>query len=75
MSIAVTGALVLGQWPEAAMVMALFTLAELLEAKSLDRARNAIDSLIRLTPETASMWQLDGSWRDTEVKQVVLDSW
>lgn len=74
MSIAVTGALVLGQWPEAAMVMAMFTLAELLEAKSLDRARNAIDSLIRLTPETASMRQLDGSWRDTEVKQVVLDS-
>jgi Cd2+/Zn2+-exporting ATPase len=42
MSIAVTGALLLGQWPEAAMVMVLFTIAELIEAKSLDRARNAI---------------------------------
>ncbi|WP_312059051.1 cation transporter, partial [Pantoea septica] len=38
MSIAVTGALALGQWPEAAMVMVLFTIAELIEAKSLDRA-------------------------------------
>ncbi|MBX9640608.1 MAG: cation transporter, partial [Mycobacteriaceae bacterium] len=35
MSIAVTGALALGQWPEAAMVMVLFTIAELIEAKSL----------------------------------------
>lgn len=49
MSIAVTGALVLGQWPEAAMVMVLFTIAELIEAKSLDRARNAIGSLMSLT--------------------------
>jgi Cd2+/Zn2+-exporting ATPase len=38
MSIAVTGALALGQWPEAAMVMVLFTIAELIEVKSLDRA-------------------------------------
>lgn len=35
MSIAVTGAILIGQWPEAAMVMFLFTVAELIEAKSL----------------------------------------
>ncbi|KPN77861.1 hypothetical protein MRO13_05255 [Vibrio metschnikovii] len=34
------------QWPEAAMIMVLFTIAELIEAKSLDRARNAIGSLM-----------------------------
>jgi Cd2+/Zn2+-exporting ATPase len=62
MSIAVTGALVLGQWPEAAMVMVLFTVAELIEAKSLDRARNAIRGLMQLTPETATVLQADGSW-------------
>jgi Cd2+/Zn2+-exporting ATPase len=50
MSIAVTGALLLQQWPEAAMVMVLFTLAERIEARSLDRARHAIDSLLQLTP-------------------------
>ena len=33
MSIAVTGALLLRQWPEAAMVMVLFSIAELIEAK------------------------------------------
>ncbi|CAI4166617.1 conserved hypothetical protein [Alteromonas macleodii] len=41
------------QWPEAAMIMVLFTIAELIEAKSLDRARNAIGSLMNLTLKTA----------------------
>lgn len=74
MSIAVTGALALGQWPEAAMVMVLFTIAELIETRSLDRARNAIGSLMKLTPETATVQQPDGSWKDTEAKSVSLDS-
>lgn len=64
MSIAVTGALVLGQWPEAAMVMVLFSIAELIEAQSLDRARNAIRSLVQLAPEHATVRQPDGSWVD-----------
>ena len=74
MSIAVTGALALGQWPEAAMVMVLFTIAELIEAKSLDRARNAIGSLMKLTPDTATVQQQDGSWKETDAKSVSLDS-
>ena len=74
MSIAVTGALVLGQWPEAAMVMVLFTIAELIEAKSLDRARNAIKSLIQLAPERATVQQGDGSWGEVAAKTVVLNA-
>jgi len=50
MTVAVTGAFLIGQWPEAAMVMALYSIAELIEARSLDRARNAIQSLMALTP-------------------------
>ncbi len=72
MSIAVTGALVLGQWPEAAMVMVLFTVAELIEARSLDRARNAIRSLMQLTPETATVLQSDGSWQEVPAKNVAV---
>jgi Cd2+/Zn2+-exporting ATPase len=72
MSIAVTGALVLGQWPEAAMVMVLFTVAELIEAKSLDRARNAIRGLMQLTPETATVLQGDGTWQEGLAKSVGL---
>ena len=73
MSIAVTGALLIGQWPEAAMVMVLFTLAELIEAKSLDRARNAIRGLLDLSPERATVLQGDGSWLEVDVASVALD--
>ncbi|MGV7242058.1 heavy metal translocating P-type ATPase [Caballeronia sp. M23-90] len=72
MSIAVTGALVLRQWPEAAMVMVLFTVAELIEAKSLDRARNAIQGLMQLTPAKATVRQPDGTWADIDAKAVVI---
>lgn len=74
MSIAVTGALLLGQWPEAAMVMVLFTVAELIEARSLDRARNAIAGLMQLAPEQASMLQEDGTWQDIEAKRIPLSA-
>ena len=73
MSIAVTGALFLGQWPEAAMVMVLFTVAELIEAKSLDRARNAIKGLMQLTPERATVLQNDGTWLEVAAKSVLVD--
>jgi len=72
MSIAVTGAILIGQWPEAAMVMFLFTVAELIEAKSLDRARNAIGGLMQMTPEQATVLQADGSWVEQDVKGIEL---
>ncbi|RQH02207.1 heavy metal translocating P-type ATPase [Paraburkholderia dinghuensis] len=70
MSIAVSGALLLGQWPEAAMVMVLFTIAELIEAKSLDRARNAIQGLISLAPDKVTVLQADGSWLEVDARSV-----
>ncbi len=72
MSIAVTGAILIGQWPEAAMVMFLFTVAELIEAKSLDRARNAIGGLMQMTPEQATVQQADGRWIAQDVKTIEL---
>lgn len=72
MSIAVTGAILIGQWPEAAMVMVLFAVAEVIEARSLERARNAIRGLMDLTPERATVLQADGSWLDTDIKAVAL---
>ncbi|PMY04743.1 heavy metal translocating P-type ATPase, partial [Pseudomonas sp. GW460-13] len=50
------------QWPEAAMVMVLFALAERIEAASLDRARNAIRGLMAMAPEQATVRLADGSW-------------
>ncbi|WP_130907504.1 heavy metal translocating P-type ATPase [Pseudomonas sp. Sample_16] len=72
MSIAVTGAILIGQWPEAAMVMFLFTVAELIETKSLDRARNAISGLMQMTPEQATVLQADGTWVTQDVKAIEL---
>lgn len=72
MSIAVTGAMLIGHWPEAAMVMFLFALAEVIEAKSLDRARNAIRGLMDLAPETATVRQDDGNWMEMPAKGVPL---
>ena len=74
MSIAVTGAMLIGHWPEAAMVMVLFALAEVIEAKSLDRARNAIRGLLDLTPEQATVQQPDGTWREVSAKQIAIGS-
>ena len=72
MSIAVTGAALIGQWPEAAMVMVLFSLAEQIEARSLARARDAIGGLLALAPEQASVLQSDGSWAQQLVTEVLV---
>jgi Cd2+/Zn2+-exporting ATPase len=62
MTVAVTGAVLIGQWPEAAMVMALYALAEWIEARAVDRARHAIGSLLALAPQDAEVRQADGRW-------------
>ena len=70
MSIAVTGAVLLGEWPEAAMVMSLFALAEYIEARSLDRARHAVDGLLSLAPEEVEIADQAGQWQKTPASQV-----
>lgn len=74
MTVAVTGAVLIGQWPEAAMVMFLFTLAELIEARSLERARNAVRTLMDIAPETVDVQQADGSWSPQPAAQVPVGS-
>ena len=54
MVIAIIGAMILQEWPEAAEIVVLFSIAELLEAYSMDRARQSIRSLMDLTPPTAN---------------------
>jgi Cd2+/Zn2+-exporting ATPase len=50
MLIAAAGAVVLGEWSEAAAVVFLFAVAQTLEARTLERARLAIGALLDLTP-------------------------
>lgn len=69
MSVAVIGALIVGEWPEAAMVVFLFALAELIEARSLARARNAIKGLMELAPAAATTLRGLG-WQEVPVAEV-----
>lgn len=72
MTVAVIGAALIGQWPEAAVVIWLFGIAEMIEALSLDRARNAIRKLMDLAPETALVKQPDGRWEEVKAETVPL---
>ncbi|HQZ33526.1 MAG TPA: heavy metal translocating P-type ATPase [Ilumatobacteraceae bacterium] len=72
MSVAAIGAMIIGQWPEAAVVIWLFGVAELIEALSLERARNAIRSLVALAPETAHVRTADGKTAETPAEAVEL---
>ena len=72
MSVAVTGAFLIGEWPEAAMVMALYAIAELIEAKAVDRARNSIKDLLDMAPEQALTLTADGTWTEIAADQVAV---
>ena len=53
MVLAVAGALAIGEWAEAASVVFLFALSQWLEARTLQRARQAIRTLLDLAPREA----------------------
>jgi Zn2+/Cd2+-exporting ATPase len=63
MLIAATGAVILGEWSEAATVVFLFALAQALEARTLERARTAIRALMDLTPTEALVRHATGERR------------
>lgn len=72
MCIAVVGAIIIGSWPEAAMVTILFAIAERIESYSLDRARNAVRALMELAPEKAWVQNESGQWSEVEAASVAL---
>jgi Cd2+/Zn2+-exporting ATPase len=53
MVVAVLGALLLREWTEAASVVFLFALAQLLETRAMERARDSIRALMELAPNEA----------------------
>ena len=74
MSVAVTGAVIIKQYPEAAMVMVLFNLAEAIESKALDKARKAIKGLMALAPDKATVLKSGGTWVEMDIRQVTVGS-
>ena len=76
MVVAVIGAVVIQEWSEAASVVFLFALAQLLEAGAMERARGAIRALMELAPADALVRRADGSRRvaidDVAIGDIVL---
>ncbi|MBF0184031.1 MAG: heavy metal translocating P-type ATPase [Magnetococcales bacterium] len=70
MSLAVLGAMAIGQWTEAAMVIFLFALAAQIESFSLEKAQRAISSLLTLAPEEALLQGPDQQWRMSAVASI-----
>lgn len=59
MTVAVTGAILIGQWLEAAAVAFLFAVSLLLESWSVGRARRAVEKLLELAPPLARLREPD----------------
>ena len=72
MIVAVSGAIFLGEYFEAATVAFFFSLSLYLESWSVGRARNAVAALLDLAPPTARVIREDGSEEDVLAAQVVV---
>ena len=55
MLVSAVGASLIGEWAEGASVVFLFSVAQVLETSSMDRARNAIKALMDLSPTEATV--------------------
>lgn len=71
MTIAVCGAVAIGEWFEAATVSFLFSLSLTLESWSVHRARRAVEKLLDLSPDVVRVVE-NGQTRETLPDQVLV---
>ena len=71
MTVAVVGAVAIGEYAEGAAVVFLFSLSELLESWSVGRARRAIQALMQLAPDTALV-KRDGNFKEVPARDVAV---
>lgn len=69
MLLAAAGAAVLGEWAEGALLLFLFSLGHALESYAMGRAKNAIESLAELAPETARV-KSNGSVKEVPLEKL-----
>ncbi len=76
MTISAIGAVILGYVEEAAVLAFLYSIAEALEDKAMDRAHDGLRALLKLVPETATIRQggesLEIAAKDLSVGQTLL---
>ncbi len=71
MTVAVVGAICIKEYSEAASVVFLFSLAELLEALSVDRARKAIKDVLKISSKDATI-VVENSLQDIPLEKLVV---
>ena len=69
--VAALGAVVLGVYEEAALLIVVFSLGDVLEEYTSDRARGSIRALMALTPSQAQRSVPDGSLETVPVEQLI----
>ena len=72
MILAAIGAALINQWMEGAILLFLFSLSNALQDFALDKSNRAIESLMKLRPDTARVRREDGSEEDVPVENVTV---
>ncbi|MCS6920056.1 MAG: cation-translocating P-type ATPase [Fimbriimonadales bacterium] len=72
MFLAGAGAIALGKWSEAAVVLTLYALAELLEQRAAERSERSLRAALQLAPQEATALTPDGAWRTVPIAQIQL---
>ena len=73
MAIAVVGAVAIGAWIEASLVVVLFSVGELLEGRAVERARRELAALVSLAPDVARVRRTRPSGGTEEVELLVAE--
>jgi Cd2+/Zn2+-exporting ATPase len=71
MLVAAAGAAALGEWGEGALLLVLFSIGHALEGYAMGRARQAIEALAELAPDSATV-RRDGETKEIPVEQLVI---
>lgn len=74
MTLAVIGAVTIGEWFEGATVIFLFAISLYLESWSVARARRAIESLLQVAPPVARYLSAEGKIEEKLVEEIPVNS-
>ncbi|MQR97409.1 heavy metal translocating P-type ATPase [Fictibacillus phosphorivorans] len=72
MTVALVGAVAIGEWKEAALVAILFGINELLESYGMEKARRSIESLLKVAPKEALLLR-DGKTEVISIEELAID--